>query len=162
MSMESLTFWYDGYHGVCNHPDCANRNNVDNCPLADEEKCESLRDIFDRLAAYENTGLTPERCAELAQSEKDGRLVIFPCNIGDTIYTIYRLLIPVPYNWKWGEPKIEAHEVGCFVVEETEACAIQHPCEMINGEPVPIRGYNGEWYRTREEAEAALDKQKGE
>ena len=35
-----------------------------------------LQEIFDRLAAYEETGLEPE---ELAQAEKTGRLVVLPC-----------------------------------------------------------------------------------
>ena len=68
--------------------------------------------LQDRLAAYEDTGLTPERCAEfaradaegryivmrdaeqegvarlreLAKADKDGRLVVLPCKVGDTVY----------------------------------------------------------------------------
>lgn len=70
--------------------------------------CEKFNDIVDRLAAYEDTGLKPEdidalqkreqglaemlvnvscgcvvpytRLAELAQAEKDGRLVVLPPN----------------------------------------------------------------------------------
>ena len=64
----------------------------------------------ERLAAYEDTGLTPERCAEFAradaegryivmrdaeqegvarlreltEADKDGRLVVLPCKAGDT------------------------------------------------------------------------------
>lgn len=67
---------------------------------------------FDRLAAYEDTGLEPEaieqiklsfmgkaiaeitefegipvaRLRELSQAEKDGRLVELPCKVGDKIY----------------------------------------------------------------------------
>ena len=66
-----------------------------------------------RLAAYEDTGLTPERCAEfaradaegryivmrdaeqegdarlreLAEADKDGRLVVLPCKVGDTVWS---------------------------------------------------------------------------
>lgn len=69
---------------------------------------------FLRLAAYEDTGLTPERCAEfaradaegryivmrdaeqagkarlreLAEADRDGRLVVLPCKVGDTVYLI--------------------------------------------------------------------------
>lgn len=65
-----------------------------------------------RLAAYEDAGLTPERCSEfaradaegryivmrdaeqegvarlreLAKADKDGRLVVLPCKVGDTVY----------------------------------------------------------------------------
>lgn len=65
---------------------------------------------FDRLAAYEETGLEPEdmkrafnedatlklagqilgmspdRLRELAQAEKEGRLVVLPCSIGDPVF----------------------------------------------------------------------------
>lgn len=72
----------------------------------------SQRKVWERLAAYEETGLTPERCAEfaradaegryivmrdaeqegvarlreLAEADKDGRLVVLPCKVGDTVY----------------------------------------------------------------------------
>ena len=35
-------------------------------------------DAFDHLAAYEDTGLTPEQCAEYAKAEREGRLVVLP------------------------------------------------------------------------------------
>lgn len=69
---------------------------------------------FLRLAAYEDTRLTPERCAEFAradaegryivmrdaeqegvarlrelgEADKDGRLVVLPCKAGDTVYEV--------------------------------------------------------------------------
>ena len=71
-----------------------------------------LRDRED-LRAYEATGLTPKRCAEfaradaegryivmrdakqegvarlreLAEADKDGRLVVLPCKVGDTVWS---------------------------------------------------------------------------
>lgn len=73
----------------------------------------SQRKVWERLAAYEETGLTPERCAEfaradaegryivmrdaeqegvarlreLAEADKDGRLVVLPCKVGDGLWT---------------------------------------------------------------------------
>lgn len=70
--------------------------------------------LKDRLAAYEETGLTPERCAEfaradaegryivmrdaeqegvarlreLAEADKDGRPVMLPCKVGDRLYEV--------------------------------------------------------------------------
>ena len=67
------------------------------------------------VRAYEATGLTPERCAEfaradaegryivmrdaeqegvarlreLAEADKDGRLVVLPCKVGDTVYRLF-------------------------------------------------------------------------
>ena len=74
----------------------------------------AVREILLRLAAYEDTGLTPEevtciqKCAnedkaltkcpeclddrlrELAEADKDGRLVVLPCKVGDTVYYLDR------------------------------------------------------------------------
>ena len=74
---------------------------------------------FLRLAAYEDTGLEPEevlpkdkadeialklmrladleslcnytRLRELAEADKDGRVVVLPCKVGDTVYMIERI-----------------------------------------------------------------------
>ena len=92
--MERLTYFKDGYWRV-------NFSGV-----------QYQADFVDRLAAYEDTGLTPERCAEfaradaegryivmrdaeqegvarlreLAEADKDGRVVMMPCKVGDTVY----------------------------------------------------------------------------
>ena len=67
---------------------------------------------FLRLAAYEDTGLTPaevysmsgewcammsvlnslgnyDRLRELAEADKDGRVVVLPCKIGDKLYRVF-------------------------------------------------------------------------
>ena len=98
--MERLTYFKDGYWRV-------NFSGV-----------QYQADFVDRLAAYEDTGLTPERCAEfaradaegryivmrdaeqegvarlreLAEADKDGRVVVLPCKVGDTVYTNNRVL----------------------------------------------------------------------
>lgn len=55
---------------------CRNQgeNGCTDCPITK---------AFDRLAAYEETGLEPE---ELAQAKKKGRLVVLPCSIGDPVF----------------------------------------------------------------------------
>lgn len=71
---------------------------------------KSAMDFYWRLKAYEDTGLTPQevlsmkfewcammdalnsigggytRLRELAEADKDGRLVALPCKVGDTVY----------------------------------------------------------------------------
>lgn len=70
-----------------------------------------LIDALNKLAAYEDTGYSPadfdrlckgmdetmrtatelmafERLNELAQADKDGRLLVLPCKVGDTVYQI--------------------------------------------------------------------------
>ncbi len=66
----------------------------------------ALTDALNRLAAYEETGLEPEEVAkvrdaysniagkgvsfkrihEMIQAERDGRLVVLPCKVGDVVY----------------------------------------------------------------------------
>ena len=36
----------------------------------------SQRKVWERLAAYEDTGLTPERCAEFARADAEGRYIV--------------------------------------------------------------------------------------
>lgn len=92
--MERLTYFKDGYWRV-------NFSGV-----------QYQADFVDRLAAYEDTGLYPEsvealklsmmgkaiseitefdglqidRLRELADADKDGRVVVLPCKVGDTVY----------------------------------------------------------------------------
>lgn len=79
-----------------------------------------IRQLYSALAAYEDTGLTPKeakrmsnilmdvgidyncsweyvknwlldnRLRELAEADKDGRVVVLPCKMGDTVYYIRR------------------------------------------------------------------------
>lgn len=68
-----------------------------------------LKAVFERLAAYEDTRLEPEVCAnykafedeaiskgvtfkrivELMDADKDGQLVVLPCKVGDTVYRLF-------------------------------------------------------------------------
>ena len=44
--------------------------------------------LLNRLGYYEELGLTPERVAELAAAECEGRLVVLECAVGSTVYAI--------------------------------------------------------------------------
>ena len=56
--MERLTYFKDGYWRV-------NFSGV-----------QYQADFVDRLAAYEDTGLTPELCAEFARADAEGRYIV--------------------------------------------------------------------------------------
>ena len=95
--MERLTYFKDGYWRV-------NFSGV-----------QYQADFVDRLAAYEDIGMTPEeikapftedtminmaaqalgvepsRLRELAEADKDRRVVVLPCKVGDTVYMIERI-----------------------------------------------------------------------
>lgn len=75
------------------------------------EDCEFKVEICERLADYEDTELTPEeidmdheaaeqlrhlcrncdldRLEKLAEADKDGRLVVRPCKVGDTLFRVF-------------------------------------------------------------------------
>lgn len=107
--MEKLTEWNENghaYYPVCFEEPC----NGMGC----QKDCDFSIKACDRLAAYEDTGLTPEeivamkqammgkllaeitafegvpiyRLCELAEADKKGRLVVLPCKVGDTVYSI--------------------------------------------------------------------------
>ena len=62
-----------------------------------------IREIIHRLADYEDTGLTPEEVTAmrhtldeyhkvadpLLRAQADGRLVVLPCKVGDTVYRLF-------------------------------------------------------------------------
>lgn len=108
--MERLTEWNDeqtrhAYYPRCFKDPCYGSG----CKIND---CPFKTAVCDRLAAYEDTGLEPEavetvklalaakhlvdletlnntpisRLVELAEADKDGRLVMLPCKVGDTVY----------------------------------------------------------------------------
>ena len=60
-------------------------------PGCESEKCgfcEKPKEAYAKLTAYEDTGLTPERVAELAEAERDGRMVVLPCKVGTPLYRV--------------------------------------------------------------------------
>lgn len=68
------------------------------------------KEAWERLKAYEDSGLSPQACsnareieetlsgcdysisriAELMKADKDGRVLVLPCKVGDTVYMIER------------------------------------------------------------------------
>lgn len=108
--MERLTEWNDeqtrhAYYPRCFKDPCyGNGCKINDCPF-ETAAC-------DRLAAYEDIGLTPEeikapftedtminlaaqalgvepsRFRELAEADKDGRVLILPCKLGTKVYRI--------------------------------------------------------------------------
>ena len=122
------------------------------------------------LRAYKATGLTPERCAEfaradaegryivmrdaeqegvarlreLAEADKDGRLVVLPCKVGDKLYRVFAGEI---FEHRVGSMKYFAIQ-GRWDIETYPFC----PCvESSIGKTI---------FLTREEAEKALEAMK--
>ena len=97
-------------------PDGKVVTDCDSCEQKKDKQCtfSGCRDsLIKRLAAYEDTGWTPEmlhklgenaghmwdfaqaaenmtvgRLKELAEADKDGRVVVLPCKVGDTVWIV--------------------------------------------------------------------------
>lgn len=101
--MERLTF--EG-----NFCDIAQCRNVPGGSFCEDGAC-SQKKVWERLKAYEDTGLELEevsalqkdwsdlcttigecggldRVKELAKADKEGRMVVLPCKVGDTVYRL--------------------------------------------------------------------------
>lgn len=117
-------------------------------------ECAELEKIVDLLGAYEDTGLTPaeirsmrmdmaiirtlfqdaevERLKELAESDKEGRVVVLPCKVGDTVYMI---------SWRLnGRHEIEERVFSLTYFDPAK--------------------YGKDYFLSREEAEKALEAMK--
>lgn len=108
-----------------------------NCAM----NCKWEEAAWSRLAAYEDTGMTPERCAEFAradaelryivmrdaeqegvarlreltEADKDGRLVVLPCKVGDTLWVTGRDNVP-------REMELEAPDIRAVCTDEDNLC----------------------------------------
>ena len=107
--MERLTEWNGGQTRHAYYPRCFKEPCYGSwCKIKD---CQFKTAVCERLAAYEDTGLTPEeikapftedtminlaaqalgvepsRLREIAEAEKDGRVVVLPCRQGDELWT---------------------------------------------------------------------------
>lgn len=144
--------------GLALHHEC-----FDVCGTCTGAPCPYIQPMVDRLAAYEDTGLEPEdiisavdmarvACAlhklnaytdlgtidhlrELVQAEQDGRLVVLPCKVGDTVYRVLTTRDCPPVL---SEAKIET------VGQAADLIRVLGKHKLLS------------CYLTREEAEAAL------
>ena len=109
-------------------------------------------EALDRLAAYEDAGPI-DRLRELAEADKDGRLVVPPCKVGDRLYEVTGRKTISVY-------KVRAIRVELFVLfiewDIVEGFAWQSLSGINAGE------IGKTVFLTREEAEKALEAMKDE
>ena len=112
--MERLTEWNGGQTRHAYYPRCFKEPCYGGgCKIKD---CPFETAVCERLAAYEDTGLTPKEVTalgelfdyalkesktlaeqltllhhirELAEADKDGRIIILPCKVGDKLYRVF-------------------------------------------------------------------------
>ena len=160
--MDRLTYFKDGYWRV-------NFSGV-----------QYQADFVDRLAAYEDTGLYPEsveelklsmmgkaiseitefeglpidRIRELAEADKDGRVVVLPCKVGDTVWIVGAVR------------KLYSAKVRTFFCGNPSAVRGRDPdghIHMIRTTEcdIPMQEFGKTVFLSREEAEKALREMEG-
>lgn len=146
-------------------------------PMVDCTALYCRNRLKERLAAYEDTGLTPELCAEfaradaegryivmrdaeqegvarlreLAEADNDGRLVVLPCKVGDTVYE-------VTSRKTISEYRVKAIRVELFFTSIEWDIVAGFVNKSIFG--VPVDDIGKTVFLTREEAEKALEAMK--
>lgn len=157
---------------------CSEDCNVD----MDCVDCPAFDKLIERLAAYEDTGLTPEevmpkdkadeialklmrladlerlcsydRLRKLAEADKDGRVVVLPCKVGDTVWivgTVRKLYSAKVRTFFCGHPsEVRGDDDGGHIhMIRTTECDIQ------------MQEFGKTVFLTREEAEKALREMEG-
>ena len=165
--MERLTKWNESSYKHAYYPRCLEEPcygsgcKIEDCPF-EIAACE-------RLAAYEDIGLMPEeikapfteytmitlaaqalgveadRLRELAEADKDGRVIVLPAKKGDTLYAVTRFGI---------EKRVVKEIAAPFfynTYESSDRAAL----------PTAIRNFGKTVFLTREEAEKALQEMEG-
>lgn len=151
MSMERLTF--DG--NFCEISQCWE------LPCPHRDSC-TQRKVWEKLKAYEDTGLTPEevndvmakaklasafgvaaeRLRELAEADKAGRLVVLPCKVGDGLWTFCSHPVEQVYSFT----VTDISTLNGRTMLNTSRCGV-----------IDARDVGKTVFLTREEAEEALE-----
>ena len=127
--------------------------------------CPWEEDVWERLAAYEDTGLTPaevhsmsgewcammsvlnnigsyDRLRELAEADKDGRVVVLPCKVGDGLWTFCSHPVEQVYSFT----VTDISTLNGRTMLNTSRCGV-----------IDARDVGKTVFFTREEAEKALE-----
>lgn len=149
-------------------------------PMADCTALYCRNRLKDRLAAYEDRGCAPEevlpkdkadeialklmrladleslcsytRLRELAEADKDGRLVVLPCKVGDTVWFI---LDGAKYERECKVDFVNIGSVGTTIVFATKD-------RLREQYGVTAVAFGKTVFLTHEEAEKALEAEKNE
>ena len=153
--MERLTF--DG--NFCDIAQCREM------PCPHGGSC-TQRKVWEKLKAYEDTGLTPEevndvmakaklasafgvaaeRLRELAEADKAGRLVVLPCKVGDGLWTFCSYPVEQVYSFT----VTDISTLNGRTMLNTSRCGV-----------IDARDVGKTVFLTREEAEEALEAWRG-
>lgn len=103
-------------------------------------------------------GLTIDRLRELAEANKDGRLVVLPCKVGDTVWVTRN-----PWTGKLQKKLLDAYVNGMKMYSHGLYVNLLFDTRKINGtRDYEINHIGKTVFLTREEAEKALEVMKDE
>ena len=109
--------------------------------MPEEIKAPFTEDTMINLAA-QALGVEPSRLREIAEADKDGRCVVLPCKVGDTVWRIVRD----------GEPHITRDEVrDMYFADDMTPCV-----ELVGGRVTFTEKFGKTVFLSREEAEKAM------
>ena len=166
--MERLTEWNGGKTSHVYYPRCFKYPCYgDGCKIKD---CPLKIAVCERLAAYEDTGLTPEeikapftentminlaaqalgvehsRLRKLAEADKDGRCVVLPCRQGDELWTYCNHPVKRVYS---------------FTVSDVSTLNGRTVLNTLGLGTIRPEDIGKTVFRTREEAERAMEEMEG-
>jgi hypothetical protein len=136
--MERLTYFKDGYWRV-------NFSGV-----------QYQADFVDRLAAYEDIAELCggfDRLRELAEADKDGRVVVLPCKVGDTIY--FARAHPIL------QYKVTGYEMGEASISQVRSKHVDKETGLTFNFTFRQSSIGKTVFLTHEEAEKALQEMEG-
>lgn len=144
-----------------------------------QQLIEDYSNIRKALLAYENTGMTPEQCEnakaiiesafsddtskaerirELLKADKDGRLVVPPCKVGDTVWVTSN-----PWTGKLLKKPLDAYVNGMKMYSHGLYVNLLFDTRKINGtRDYEINHIGKTVFLTHEEAKKALEAMKDE
>lgn len=133
---------------------------VHGCAIIREaaEKLGDFNSVFSEDAVVRLAGqclkVEPGRLRELAEADKDGRVVVLPCKVGDTVWitgSVRRLYSEKVRTFFCGNPSY-----GRGMADNSVQMIRTTGCD------IPIREFGKTVFLTREEAEKALEVTKNE
>lgn len=110
-----------------------------------ERKGAPMASAIARLATYDDA-MPLERAQELAQAEKDERLIVLPYSLHQPLYILKNNEICRNYGYQWHFTDKESQTFGTL---------------SMYGEFIGLDGFGKTVFLTRKEAEAALKKEEG-
>lgn len=112
-----------------------------------QELCKAVASVFEDAPAADVEPVRYGRLRELADADRDGRLVVLPCKVGDVVYGFHGEKTILPMVAKW----IETNTDGWCIAAQYVPMAPRFYRFSDFGKTV---------FLTREEAEKALEAMK--